>query len=169
MPTALPYPPLASRAQPGAHLHGSTLAGPQRSVLGRQAHVAVLLGEEESAPPRVPHHRPVHLVRVRFALPENGRHKGAEHWRAPHGARLTLHAHPHCRFDRVMTALIMANCLLLACYDPLDYDNSGARNRAINNSELVFLALFTAEMVVKIVALDVWGKPSGYFNDGWNW
>lgn len=65
--------------------------------------------------------------------------------------------------------VIFANCILLACYDPLDQSNTGPRNRAINDAEIPFLSIFTADMLIKMIALDLFGRPGGYFTDAWNW
>jgi hypothetical protein len=73
------------------------------------------------------------------------------------------------RFDRFLLVAILVNCAILAAYDPLDKIDASARNQLSIATEPIFTAIFTFDMVVKIIALDVWGKPGGYFNDGWNW
>lgn len=68
-----------------------------------------------------------------------------------------------------MIFVILANCTILALYDPLDYHDERWRNTVINSTESLFTALFTFEAVVKIVALDFFGQPNGYLSDRWNW
>jgi hypothetical protein len=72
------------------------------------------------------------------------------------------------RFEYAIVLCVLINICILAAYDPLDRDNTSGRNRANAISEPIFTAIFTAEMLIKLIALDVWGKPNGYFNDGWN-
>jgi hypothetical protein len=68
-----------------------------------------------------------------------------------------------------MITVILTNCAMLAAYEPLDMFDRGARNQVINVTEPIFTAIFTFEAVVKIIALDIFGKPNGYLSDGWNW
>lgn len=65
--------------------------------------------------------------------------------------------------------IILANCVLLAFFDPLDVERTGSRNTAIENAETPFMVIFTVDMVIKMVALDLFGQPSSYFSDSWNW
>jgi hypothetical protein len=41
-------------------------------------------------------------------------------------------------FEAASLGIILANCAMLAIYDPLDFDDTGPRNRAIAQSEDVF-------------------------------
>jgi hypothetical protein len=80
----------------------------------------------------------------------------------------------HSLFETFSLLVILANCVFLAIYDPLDFDDTGPRNRAIAQSEDVFQALFTVELLIKWVAFGLWGRgPSGkrvgYLTDAWNY
>jgi len=73
--------------------------------------------------------------------------------------------------DRFLIIAILANCAILAAYDPLDFDNISLRNQISVITEPYFTAIFTIDAIIKIIALDLWGTglQKGYFNDGWNW
>lgn len=58
-------------------------------------------------------------------------------------------------FETVSLLIILANCVMLAIFDPLDPDSLGPRNRAIEQSELWFQSLFTIEAAIKL--LGEWG------------
>jgi len=81
-------------------------------------------------------------------------------------------------FDSACMLVILANCMLLSIYDPLDkaviIAEMGPRNRAAALAEDYFQALFTLEMVLKVVAYGWLGRgPSGawvgYLADPWSW
>jgi hypothetical protein len=71
-------------------------------------------------------------------------------------------------FEYMIVTCVIINVCILGAYDPYDRDNMTDRNKANEISEPIFTAIFTFEMLVKIVALDLWGQPNGYLNDGWN-
>ena len=75
------------------------------------------------------------------------------------------------RFCRL---LIFANSIVLSLtnYGAVtangDLDTSDSRNRAVEDSEVIFTALFATEMVLKIIAMGfVLGKGT-YIRDPWN-
>lgn len=71
-------------------------------------------------------------------------------------------------FEYFILICVLINVGILGAYLPTDTENVSSRNQANVISEPIFTAIFTFEMVVKIIALDFYGTPNGYFNDGWN-
>lgn len=67
-------------------------------------------------------------------------------------------------FDAFMLAIIIFNFALLAASDPR---GSNPADDVSSKLEGMFTGLFTAEAVIKIVALGA-GGSLGYFADGWN-
>ncbi|XP_048347349.1 voltage-dependent L-type calcium channel subunit alpha-1D isoform X2 [Sphaerodactylus townsendi] len=64
-------------------------------------------------------------------------------------------------FEYIMFVLIMLNTLCLAMQH---YGQSRIFNDAMDVLNMVFTAVFTIEMVLKLIAF----KPKGYFSDAWN-
>ncbi|XP_072136499.1 voltage-dependent L-type calcium channel subunit alpha-1D-like [Mobula birostris] len=64
-------------------------------------------------------------------------------------------------FEYIMFALIMLNTLCLAVQH---YEQSPFFNSTMDILNMVFTAVFTVEMVLKLIAF----KPMGYFSDSWN-
>ena len=79
----------------------------------------------------------------------------------------------HVWFDRVMLAVILFNSALMASADYTHVDNSGRLspdgsfiNQLITTMETVFTIIYTAEFVVKVVAMGVdISNPNSYFRD----
>jgi len=71
-------------------------------------------------------------------------------------------------FEYLILICVLVNVGILGAYNPTDTENTSGRNQANVISEPIFTAIFTLEMVIKIIALDFYGTPNGYFNDGWN-
>mmetsp|Transcript_8574 Transcript_8574/g.25632 ORF Transcript_8574/g.25632 Transcript_8574/m.25632 type:complete len:1547 (-) Transcript_8574:159-4799(-) len=59
-------------------------------------------------------------------------------------------------FESIILAVILANCVILAMTDPPD------------EAEFIFLAVFTVEMIIKIIALGFYGGPDTYLASPWN-
>lgn len=99
-------------------------------------------------------------------------------------------------FDRASMGIILVNCLFLCFADPLDQDPNSQRNKILTGSEIYFTAIFTVEMVFKILAMgfcrakgtylpdeaeelikedpslqpvDLMKKRLSYLGDYWNW
>ena len=70
-------------------------------------------------------------------------------------------------FDNIITLVIAANCAVLAAYDPSKPD-SAPQNQASENSEAYFLAAFTIEMVLRVLADGFALHPGSYLRDAWN-
>ncbi|XP_063148923.1 voltage-dependent L-type calcium channel subunit alpha-1D [Candoia aspera] len=64
-------------------------------------------------------------------------------------------------FEYIMFVLIMLNTLCLAMQH---YGQSKLFNDAMDILNMVFTAVFTVEMILKLIAF----KPKGYFSDAWN-
>mmetsp|Transcript_12151 Transcript_12151/g.42104 ORF Transcript_12151/g.42104 Transcript_12151/m.42104 type:complete len:1551 (-) Transcript_12151:19-4671(-) len=73
----------------------------------------------------------------------------------------------HKWFDRVVTALVMINCLFLALWLPLEGDDH-PMNRASRVAELVCSIGFTLEMVFKMISIGIAGHRGSYLRDTWN-
>ncbi len=58
----------------------------------------------------------------------------------------------HPVFEKSVMAIIILNCITLALLDPLDDGELSFRSRIVKQSEPVFTALFTMEMMVKVRA-----------------
>jgi len=70
-------------------------------------------------------------------------------------------------FDNAITLIIVANCAVLAAYDPSKMD-SAPQNQASGDSEIYFLAAFTAEMALRVLADGFAMHPGSYLRDPWN-
>ena len=71
----------------------------------------------------------------------------------------------HKSFDHIVLALVLLNSIGLACDDPTGQHPE--RQNVIAKSELVFLVLFSIELMLKSVAYGC-GRESGYLASGWN-
>jgi voltage-dependent calcium channel L type alpha-1D len=69
-------------------------------------------------------------------------------------------------FRWLVLLLILANSALLAIYDPVDKDS--VRNKVLDYGEYFFLAMFTVEMLLKMVAMGAVRYPGAYLRDPWN-
>lgn len=65
-------------------------------------------------------------------------------------------------FDRVILFTIMANSIVLAMEDPYN------PNKLIQNLDYLFLAIFTLEMFLKVIAMGLFMRPYSYLRDSWN-
>lgn len=69
-------------------------------------------------------------------------------------------------FDTLIMAVICGSSIALATEDPVD-ENS-PRNVVLNYLDYGFTAVFTVEMILKIIDLGVILHPGAYFRDIWN-
>lgn len=72
----------------------------------------------------------------------------------------------HWMFDTFILVMIGLNSILLAFNNPLDTDET--KQAVLESLELVFLAVFTLEMLVKIVALGFVQHEDSYLRSSWN-
>ena len=82
--------------------------------------------------------------------------------------KIAIRACFHRYFDRAVMAVIALNCVFLAMDSKAPGFAETTRGKVVEQSEPVFLALFCAEMAVKIIATGFWGHPNAYLADGWN-
>ncbi|KAL9960179.1 hypothetical protein ACROYT_G033596 [Oculina patagonica] len=71
-------------------------------------------------------------------------------------------------FDVMILITIFANCAALAAYEPLPEKDSSEINDNLEVAEYVFLAVFTLEAVLKIIAYGFLFHPGAYLRNGWN-
>ena len=73
-------------------------------------------------------------------------------------------------FDRFILMTIVLNSIFLAMYD-YSFRTTGEkiwRNSLVDDSELVFLAIFTLEAVIKIIGMGFVMDRRTYIRDPWN-
>jgi len=71
-------------------------------------------------------------------------------------------------WENLVLAAILANCVTLAMYDPLQ-DPESTWNRTLELMENVFLAFFTLEVFLGTIAQGVFFGPNSYMSNPWNW
>ena len=72
------------------------------------------------------------------------------------------------RFDTAVSGLIFLNCVFLGLWDNSKPPDDPV-NLASTESEVGFTALFTVEVLVKVVAFGFIAAPGSYLRDPWNW
>lgn len=65
-------------------------------------------------------------------------------------------------FDRIILLFILANSICLAIEDPAN------RKGVFANLDILFVVVFTAEMVLKVIAMGFVMRPYSYLRDPWN-
>ncbi|XP_049315483.1 muscle calcium channel subunit alpha-1 isoform X11 [Bactrocera dorsalis] len=71
-------------------------------------------------------------------------------------------------FEYLILLTIFANCVALAVYTPYPYSDSNVTNQALEKIEYIFLVIFTAECVMKIIAYGFLLHSGSYLRNGWN-
>eukprot|EP01062_Namystynia_karyoxenos_P067252 TRINITY_DN6115_c1_g1_i1.p1 TRINITY_DN6115_c1_g1~~TRINITY_DN6115_c1_g1_i1.p1 ORF type:complete len:2160 (+),score=713.69 TRINITY_DN6115_c1_g1_i1:175-6654(+) len=71
-------------------------------------------------------------------------------------------------FERVSLLVIVVNTITLSMYDPTDKDCATSLCKQLAYFEYFFLAIFTIEMVLKLIALGVYNRADSYLRDAWN-
>ncbi|XP_037942486.1 voltage-dependent calcium channel type D subunit alpha-1-like [Teleopsis dalmanni] len=71
-------------------------------------------------------------------------------------------------FEYLILLTIFANCVALAVFTPYPYSDSNVTNQTLEKIEYVFLVIFTAECVMKIIAYGFMLHPGAYLRNGWN-
>ncbi|XP_074098138.1 ca[2+]-channel protein alpha[[1]] subunit D isoform X5 [Cotesia typhae] len=71
-------------------------------------------------------------------------------------------------FEWLILITIFANCVALAVYTPYPCGDSNSTNMFLEKVEYVFLVIFTAECVMKIVAYGFALHQGSYLRNGWN-
>jgi len=80
-------------------------------------------------------------------------------------ATIKLFEHP--KFDETVLVVIGLNCITLALFDPTDPDCNTDRCKILSWCDIVFSSFFLIEMVVKMIAMGVFGEGA-YFSTAWN-
>ena len=63
--------------------------------------------------------------------------------------------------------MILINCVTLGLFDPSDPNCETSRCQALENVEFAIYVFFAVEMLVKWIAMGLFGKL-GYFAESWN-
>ncbi|XP_075219333.1 ca[2+]-channel protein alpha[[1]] subunit D isoform X3 [Lycorma delicatula] len=71
-------------------------------------------------------------------------------------------------FEWLILLTIFANCVALAVYTPYPNSDSNTTNTVLEKIEYIFLVIFTAECVMKIIAYGFVAHPGAYLRNGWN-
>lgn len=71
-------------------------------------------------------------------------------------------------FEYLILLTIFANCVALAVYTPFPYSDSNQTNAYLEKIEYIFLVIFTAECVMKVIAYGFAMHPGAYLRNGWN-
>ncbi|XP_058829324.1 muscle calcium channel subunit alpha-1 isoform X4 [Topomyia yanbarensis] len=71
-------------------------------------------------------------------------------------------------FEYLILITIFANCVALAVYTPFPNSDSNTTNAALEKIEYIFLVIFTAECVMKLIAYGFILHPGSYLRNGWN-
>ncbi|XP_060516437.1 muscle calcium channel subunit alpha-1 isoform X9 [Cylas formicarius] len=71
-------------------------------------------------------------------------------------------------FEWLILMTIFANCVALAVYTPFPNGDSNTTNAYLEKIEYIFLVIFTAECVMKIIAYGFLMHPGAYLRNGWN-
>ena len=70
-------------------------------------------------------------------------------------------------FERLVILIILLNCVMLALHNPSDLKCESQQCKTLDKLEKVVFTFFAAEMLMKMVAIGVFGQK-GYFSDRWN-
>ncbi|XP_017859544.1 PREDICTED: voltage-dependent calcium channel type D subunit alpha-1 isoform X2 [Drosophila arizonae] len=71
-------------------------------------------------------------------------------------------------FEFLILLTIFANCIALAVYTPYPGSDSNVTNQTLEKVEYIFLVIFTAECVMKILAYGFVLHNGAYLRNGWN-
>lgn len=71
-------------------------------------------------------------------------------------------------FEYLILLTIFANCVALAVFTPFPNSDSNQTNAYLEKIEYIFLVIFTAECVMKVIAYGFAMHPGAYLRNGWN-
>ncbi|XP_052745242.1 voltage-dependent calcium channel type D subunit alpha-1-like isoform X1 [Bicyclus anynana] len=71
-------------------------------------------------------------------------------------------------FEYMILTTIFANCIALAVFTPYPSGDTNNTNQILEKVEWVFMAIFTAECVMKIIAYGFLFHPGAYLRNTWN-
>ena len=67
-------------------------------------------------------------------------------------------------FDRIILVVIFANCFFLA----IDKEFDSLTSEIADKIDMVFLQIYTVEMILKIIAMGFFMRAHSYLRDTWN-
>lgn len=82
--------------------------------------------------------------------------------------KLFIYVISHKLFDQFVLTMILSNCITLALSSSRQGFDGTPLGAALAQMEYLWVAVFTAEMVCKVVAMGFALAPSTYLRDGWN-
>ncbi|CAF5209100.1 unnamed protein product, partial [Rotaria magnacalcarata] len=71
-------------------------------------------------------------------------------------------------FEYLVLLTIFCNCGALALSKPLPNNDTTPTNSKLEQIEYIFLAIFTLESILKIIAYGLCLHPNAYLRNGWN-
>ncbi|XP_026333679.1 muscle calcium channel subunit alpha-1-like, partial [Hyposmocoma kahamanoa] len=71
-------------------------------------------------------------------------------------------------FEYMILTTIFANCIALAVFTPYPSSDTNYTNQILEKIEWIFMAIFTAECVMKIIAYGFLLHPGAYLRNTWN-
>uniref|UniRef100_A0A914IAD7 Voltage-dependent L-type calcium channel subunit alpha n=1 Tax=Globodera rostochiensis TaxID=31243 RepID=A0A914IAD7_GLORO len=71
-------------------------------------------------------------------------------------------------FEWLILMMICGNCIALAVYQPYPAQDSDMKNTVLENLENLFIVVFTAECVIKVIALGLLFHSGAYLRNAWN-
>ncbi|XP_072945832.1 muscle calcium channel subunit alpha-1-like [Epargyreus clarus] len=71
-------------------------------------------------------------------------------------------------FEYMILTTIFANCIALAVFTPYPSGDTNNTNQILEKVEWIFMAIFTAECVMKIIAYGFAFHPGAYLRNTWN-
>ncbi|XP_044763152.1 muscle calcium channel subunit alpha-1 isoform X2 [Coccinella septempunctata] len=71
-------------------------------------------------------------------------------------------------FEYIILLTILGNCVALALFTPFPNGDSNQTNAYLEDVEYIFLVVFTAECIMKIVAYGFLMHQGAYLRNGWN-
>jgi len=71
-------------------------------------------------------------------------------------------------FEILILLTIMGTCISLAVFTPLPNGDTNATNDFLEEIEIIFTVIFTAECIMRIVALGFIAHPTAYLRNSWN-
>ncbi|XP_045525614.1 muscle calcium channel subunit alpha-1-like isoform X1 [Pieris brassicae] len=71
-------------------------------------------------------------------------------------------------FEYMILTTIFANCIALAVFTPYPASDTNNTNQILEKVEWVFMAIFTGECVMKIIAYGFLMHPGAYLRNAWN-
>ncbi|XP_041984282.1 muscle calcium channel subunit alpha-1-like isoform X2 [Aricia agestis] len=71
-------------------------------------------------------------------------------------------------FEYMILTTIFANCIALAIFTPYPASDTNHTNQVLDKVEWIFMAIFTGECVMKIIAYGFLFHPGAYLRNTWN-